>query len=274
MVKYARFLMKCSETARLVYAVTILVYSMSVSRSMVGGFMFLRHSGKAVVAVLGEAFIFIFLGRGDTLIGRFERGIMNDPYKTRQTLIQRVKESQDERSWEEFISTYQPYIKAIVRNMNIVEHDAEDIVQQVMLKVWKNIGELENDPNKRFRSWLGTTTANCVRDFIRKRRSDMARLEKASRDETLSYIDSIRLPEIDRIAEQRWGVHIFNLALDRIEGLFSGKAIQVFLFSLEGLSVEEIARKLKLKENSVYRLKNRVKERLALEIKHLREELE
>lgn len=190
--------------------------------------MFFVAPGKRLLLSWVRLFLFIFLGRGDTSKGCFERGIMNDPYKTRQTLIQRVKESPDERSWEEFISTYQPYIKAIVRNMNIVEHDAEDIVQQVMLKVWKNIGELENDPNKRFRSWLGTITANCVRGFIRKRRSDTARLEKASRDETLSYIDSIRLPEIDRIAEQRWGVHIFNLALDRIERLFQVRRFRFF----------------------------------------------
>lgn len=199
---------------------------------------------------------------------------MNDQYKTRQTLIQRVKDNQDERSWEEFLHTYQPYIRAIVRNMNITEHDAEDIVQQVMLKVWKKIGELENNPNKRFRSWLSTTTANCVKDFMRKCKSDTARLEKASRDETLSYINSIRLPEIEEIAERHWGIHIFNLAMERIEGLFSGKAIQVFLFSLEGLAVNEIAQKLELKENSVYRLKNRVKDRLALEIHQLRKELE
>ena len=199
---------------------------------------------------------------------------MDDQYKTRQTLIQRMQETQDEQSWEEFLQAYQPYIQAIVRNMKISEHDADDIVQQVMLKVWKNIAAIENDPNKRFRSWLSTVTANCVKDFVRKRKLDAARLEKAAQDNTLAYLDAIRLPDIEDIAERRWGVHVFNLALERIDGLFSGKAIQVFLLSLEGVSVEEIAERMELKENSVYRLKNRVKERLALEIKQLREELE
>ncbi|VGO18696.1 RNA polymerase sigma factor [Pontiella sulfatireligans] len=199
---------------------------------------------------------------------------MSDQYNTRYTLIQRVQENQDEHSWEEFLQAYQPYIQAIIRNMNINEHDAEDIVQQVMLKVWKKIGEIDNDPNKRFRSWLSTVTSNCVKDFIRKRKQDVARLEKAAQDETLSYINSIRLPDIEEIAERRWGVHVFNLALERIDGLFSGKAIQVFMLSLEGMPVDVIAQRMELKENSVYRLKNRVKERLALEIKQLREELE
>ena len=130
---------------------------------------------------------------------------MDDQYKTRQTLIQRMQETQDEQSWEEFLQAYQPYIQAIVRNMKISEHDADDIVQQVMLKVWKNIATIENDPNKRFRSWLSTVTANCVKDFVRKRKLDAARLEKAAQDSTLAYLDAIRLPDIEDIAERRWG---------------------------------------------------------------------
>ena len=199
---------------------------------------------------------------------------MDDQYKTRQTLIQRVRDDQTDRSWEEFVRIYQSYIHAVIFNMNISRDDADDIVQQVMIKVWQSVGKMEHDSSKRFRSWLSTVTTNCVRDFIRKRKADMARLEVAAQDETLSYLNSIRLPEIDEIIEQRWGFHIFNLALERIGELFQGRAVEIFLLSLEGLPVEEIAAKMDLKENSVYRQKNRVKERLAQEIKQLREELE
>ncbi|VGO18517.1 RNA polymerase sigma factor [Pontiella sulfatireligans] len=199
---------------------------------------------------------------------------MDDDYKTRQTLIQRLKENHDEQSWEDFLRIYRPYIRAIIRNMNISENDADDMVQQVMLKVWNKIGEKDEDPTKRFRSWLSAVTSNCVKNYIRKRVLDTERLEKARQDKTRSYLNAIRLPDLDRIAEREWRVHIFNLAMERIDGLFSGKAIQVFRLSIEGMSVEQIASKMELKENSVYRLKNRVKERLAEEIELLREELE
>lgn len=199
---------------------------------------------------------------------------MDDPYKTRKTLIQRLKENRDEQSWEEFLQTYKLYIYSIIRRMNIYEHDADDIAQQVMLKVWKGIAMVDNSPAKPFRNWLGTVTANCVKDFMRKSRGDMERVEKAAQDETISYLKTIELPDIHRIAEEEWEIHLANLAMERIEGLFSGKAIQVFMMSLEGEGVASIARKMELKENSVYRLKNRVKERLAEEIKQLREELE
>lgn len=199
---------------------------------------------------------------------------MDDQYRTRQTLILRMKEDQDERSWEEFLHFYRPYVCTVIRNMKISEHDADDIVQQVMVKVWKNIGEIDANPNKRFRTWLSRVTKNCVKDFIRTRVRDAKRLEKVQKDETLMYLNAIRVPDLERIAEREWGLYLFKLAMDRVEGLFTGKAIQVFKLSLEGLDVVHIAEKMNLKENSVYRLKNRVKERVAQEIERLRSELE
>ncbi|MBT8042938.1 MAG: sigma-70 family RNA polymerase sigma factor [Pontiella sp.] len=197
-----------------------------------------------------------------------------DHYQTRATLIQRVQNQHDEESWDEFVRVYRRYIYAIIRSMNISEHDTEDILQQVLINVWNHLPKMDYDKINRFRSWLSTVTKNCVTDFIRKRSRDANRLEKAGQDDTLTYLKSIRLPEIDAIAEREWEVHLTNLAMENIEPLFSGKAVDAFRLTLEGKSVEEIAKALDLKENSVYRLKNRVKERLIQEIRHLRDQLE
>lgn len=197
-----------------------------------------------------------------------------DQYQTRATLIQRVQNQQDEQSWEEFVHVYRRYIYAIIRSMNISEHDTEDILQQVLINLWNSLPKMDYNKINRFRSWLSTVTKNCVTDFIRKRTREAKRLEKAGQDDTLTYLKSIRLPEIDSIAEREWEIHLTNIALENIEPLFSGKAVDAFRLTLKGKSVEEIAQALDLKENSVYRLKNRVKERLIQEIRHLREELE
>ncbi len=197
-----------------------------------------------------------------------------DQYKTRATLIQRVQNQQDEQSWNEFVLVYRRYIYAIIRSMNISEHDSEDILQQVLINLWNSLPKMDCKKIKRFRSWLSTVTKNCVTDFIRKRTREANRLEKAGKDDTLTYLKAIRLPEIDNIAEREWEIHLTNLALENIEPLFSGKAVEAFRLTLQGKSVEEIAAELDLKENSVYRLKNRVKERLIQEIRHLRDELE
>ena len=199
---------------------------------------------------------------------------MEDQYKTRATLIQRVQNQHDDASWDEFVRVYRRYIYAIIRSMNISEHDTEDILQQVLINLWNSLPKMEYQKIIRFRSWLSTVTKNCVTDFIRKRIRDANRLEKAGKDDTLTYLKTIRLPEIDAIAEREWEVHLTNLALENIEPLFSGKAVEAFRLTLQGKSVEEIAEKLDIKKNSVYRLKNRVKDRLIQEIVHLRATLE
>ena len=86
---------------------------------------------------------------------------------TRQTLIQRLQHSPDERSWEEFSETYSSYITAILRGMNLSHHDIEDLKQQILLKVWKGLPNFKYEPHKhRFRSWLCTVTRNTARTWL------------------------------------------------------------------------------------------------------------
>jgi RNA polymerase sigma factor (sigma-70 family) len=197
-----------------------------------------------------------------------------DPRRTRATLIQRVTNQHDEASWEDFVGIYSDYMYAIIRSMGISDDDAEDLTQQLLLIMWKKLPQTDVEEIKHFRAWLSTITKHFVIDFIRKRTREAKRLEKVEQDATLSYVNSIRLPDVERIAEKEWQLHITNLALDKIEPLFSGQATEVFRLSLQGLEIKDIAKKLGLQENSVYRLKNRVKKKLLLQIEELREELE
>ncbi len=199
---------------------------------------------------------------------------MEDPYQTRITLIERVKNPSDEASWEDFVSIYKGYIYTIIRNMNISEHDAEDIAQQVILKLWKKLPETDLTKITRFRSWLSTTTKNCVIDFIRKRTNEAKRLKKAKHDHTLAYLKTISLPESENSIEQEWKIYLVNLALTNISSLFSGHAIAAFRLSMAGADAETIAEKLNIQKKSVNRLKLRVKNRLTTEVDRLKRELE
>ncbi|VGO15398.1 ECF RNA polymerase sigma factor SigE [Pontiella desulfatans] len=199
---------------------------------------------------------------------------MHNEYNTRQTLIQRIQANHDERSWDEFVRIYRPYIYAIIRNMNVSADDVDDLVQQVCLKVWKNIAGMELTATHRFRSWLSSVTINCTRDYFRKSARDAARVEKAADEESLNYLRSVDEPEIGRIAQREWEIHLTNLALENIEPLFIPQTIEVFMLSLEGMSVKDIAEKTRLSLNAVYYQKNRFKRRLVQEIAHLRDELE
>lgn len=196
-----------------------------------------------------------------------------DPYATRKTLIQRVQDRHNDEAWEELIGIYSRYVFSILISMNISEGDSDELHQQVMLKLWKRLPELDIE-QLRFRNYLSTTTKNTVLNFIRARKRRIEREEKALADSTLTYLDSIRLPDIEEIAEKEWRIYLTHLALENIEPLFSKNAITVFKLSLQGMTAQQIADREGITLSTANTLKSRVKSRFMSELKQLKEELE
>ena len=60
---------------------------------------------------------------------------MKETLSTRQTLLVRVQNQSDEKSWEEFAGYYRRYIYMVARNMRLSHHDAEDVLQRTLLKL-------------------------------------------------------------------------------------------------------------------------------------------
>jgi RNA polymerase sigma-70 factor (ECF subfamily) len=193
---------------------------------------------------------------------------------TRETLLMRLRNQHDQGSWEEFHKIYRPYIYAVIKKMGMHEADCEDILQKVLLKLWEALPTFEYDESQRFRSWLSKVTSNAVMNFIRSKRAYIERLEKAGQEQSLAYLDAIRLPEIEKIADEEWKIYISKLAMQNVTAHFSGKAMKVFELSLSGQSMEAISHELDLTLNSANQLKFRVKERLKKEIQRLKNDLE
>ena len=58
---------------------------------------------------------------------------------TRMTLLSKVKNKHDDQSWNEFVTFYKRYIAGIVHKMNFPADEVDDIVQTVLLQVWKKL---------------------------------------------------------------------------------------------------------------------------------------
>jgi len=186
--------------------------------------------------------------------------------KTRATLIQRLQLQNDEPAWEEFIDVYSRYIYAIIRRLGVSAQSAEELNQAILVKLWEKLPDYKFLPEvAKFRTWLFRVIYNSVISHKRK-------LNKESI--TSEITDDIEVkPEINEIMEQEWENYIANLAWEKVKPMFSGSAIQVFELSLEGKSSEDISEQLGLKLNTVYKLRNRFKDKLAKQIEYLREDL-
>ena len=94
---------------------------------------------------------------------------MTEHFHTRMTLIAKLRNQHDEKSWEEFIHFYQKYIQVLIVKDGVPSKDVDDLTQKVLLKLWKNLPEFNYQPHKcKFRSWMRVVVGNMVTSYFRK----------------------------------------------------------------------------------------------------------
>ncbi|MCM2374507.1 RNA polymerase sigma factor [Aporhodopirellula aestuarii] len=191
---------------------------------------------------------------------------------TRITLLERAQSGKDHPDWNELLRYYEPFIRRFLIGMGTSPSDVDDVSQQVLSRVWQ---ELENyrrvETRARFRTWLTRLILNVAHnDYWKRKRAERVGGTDVDELENLPYED----PELEQRIEAEWQTHVVRLAMNRMKQVFSGNAIEVFLRSTEGESSAKISEDLGVSVQSVYVLKNRVKKRLAHEVKLLREQLE
>ena len=60
---------------------------------------------------------------------------MNHDWNTQQTLIQRAQNPDDHQAWEDFVGFYSSFIGMVLRKSGIAAHEADDLIQCILLKV-------------------------------------------------------------------------------------------------------------------------------------------
>ena len=155
--------------------------------------------------------------------------------------------------------------------MNVSASDFDDLVQNVLLKLWRSIASY-NPGKARFRTWLGVVVRNAVYDQFAETQRRRKLLQQEL--EFLQMLEEEPASEIEHLIEQEWAEYVTSLAMERIQKLFSDEAVKSFTMILDGTSAKEIAEELNLSPDSVYTLKSRVKARFIKEIKAVIDELE
>jgi len=193
----------------------------------------------------------------------------SDKYVTSQTLLKRAQNQDDELAWDEFVSFYKVFICQILHRMNIDWADFDDLVQEVLLKLWKGLPKYDRDKAK-FRTWLSHVTRNTVLSYIRakKRRPELESVGDQDIDD-FAYLSSFSNSELEDIFEKEWRAYLCGIALENIKTLFSGHAVEAFTMSQKGMKPQEIADALGITKESASVLASRVRSKFSAEVKKL-----
>lgn len=191
---------------------------------------------------------------------------------TRITLLQRAQSGKDHPDWDELLKYYEPFIRRILIGMGVAPANLDDVCQQVLSQLWQELANYQRlEGQARFRTWLTRLIRNvAINDYRKRQRAQRVGGTHLQDVEDLPQSP----PDLEGRVEQEWQRHVVGIALKRMNQVFSGNAVEVFVRSTEGESSEAISKSLGLSVQSVYVLKNRVKKRLAHEVKLLREQLE
>jgi RNA polymerase sigma factor (sigma-70 family) len=186
---------------------------------------------------------------------------------TSLTLMMRVQQNPaDPRAWDEFVRRYHPMIRAWCVKWGAQDSDADDVAQQVLLKLLSAMKSYERSPHSSFRGWLKAVTHNAWRDFVRR----------PARDRGSGALDAIAdssdaLADLEKEMQQAFERELLDLAMKRIEPRVKPTTWEAFrLTSVENLSGAEAAAKLDMRVSNVFVAKHRVMKLLEEEVKRLR----
>ncbi len=196
-------------------------------------------------------------------------------WHTRKTLLQKIRDRDDNLAWTDFVYYYRGFIYNIVRKMGLSHHDSLEVVQLVMLKSWKSLPDFEYDPAKgRFRGWLCRITGNTARNYIRDEKSRFVPADAEEIERLSAKLDRFTEPEIDKLSEEEWEKYLPELAWKNVQKDFEKNVRICFEKTKDGIPIKEISNLLGITESSVYVYKKRVVDKLKVEIKRLRQELD
>lgn len=189
------------------------------------------------------------------------------PPETRHSLIQRLQDGGDNAAWEEFASIYRPIIVRIALRKQLQLDDAEDLAQQVLMLVLKNISKWKKDPTRaRFRTWLQTVVRNAMINALSRRPKDQASGGTTSLEQLHQSPDKADSLWFDL----EWERQTLRWVAQQVRSEFESSTWTAFWdTAIEEWSAQEVAERIGKSVGAVYIARSRVMQRIKQRIAEL-----
>ncbi len=210
-----------------------------------------------------------------------EDAVIQQAYaKTRKSLIARLDNWEDQRTWDEFYQTYWRLIYSVAIKAGLRPEEAFDCVQETILSIAKQSKKKLYDPEQgSFKTWLMNMTRWRINDQFRKRKKDTAMTGgEWDDDRKTAVIDRIEDPNgdvLERLWDVEWKKGIADAALAKVKAQVSPKQYQIFdYYVVRQWDAGKVQEKLNVSMAQVYLAKHRVGAVLKKELAKLEDETE
>ena len=205
---------------------------------------------------------------------------MDELIPTRATLIQRLKNWQDESSWQDFFDTYWKLIYGVARKAGLTEAEAQDVVQETMISVAKHMPTFEYDPAiGSFKTWLLNMTRWRIADQLRKRgpafaASHLVVDDTATGTRTVERVVDPAGGDLDTSWNAEWEKNLLAAAMAKVRRRLDPQRYQIFdLYVNKEWPPQKVADAFGISVDQVYLAKHRTTEMIKKEVKRLEKEM-
>jgi len=193
---------------------------------------------------------------------------------TRYSLLSRLQDWDDQDSWRDFFDTYWYLIYSFALKSGLTEAEAQDVVQETIISVAKNIQKFRRDRSLgSFKGWLKNLTRWRIADQLRKR----TRLQGEDEDSRRPKMDGREVPDADAglesIWEAEWQTNLLETAIARVRRRVKEEHYQMFdLYVLRQWPVRKVAQTLEVTVGQVYLAKHRMTMLIRKELRALEQQ--
>ena len=195
---------------------------------------------------------------------------------TRSSLLTRLKDANDHEGWIRFYETYWRLIYNSALLAGLTAAEAEDVVQETLIAVWKNMPGFEYDRSKgSFKAWLLQQTAWRIKGQLRKRLPVEHSAGDSSADAWTALVECVPDPAMSALEaswNEEWEKNLFQAALRRVRAKADARQYQIFdvIFRLEW-PPSKVASTFRISLARVYLVKHRIRRLLKQELIDLQE---
>lgn len=201
---------------------------------------------------------------------------------TRQSLLGRLRDWQDQAGWREFFDTYWRLIYAVARNAGLADAEAQDVVQGTFIYLARRMPNFQYDRSRgSFKSWLRVVTRSRIHaHWRREKRAGQLVREPLARDageetESLELQPDPAADALDAVWQREWEQNLVDRAFDRLRSKVSSQQLLLFRLAVSGeLPLRQVAAKLGVSLPQVYLARHRVGRLFKAEVARLRRDSE
>ena len=191
--------------------------------------------------------------------------------ETRSTLLAQVRSPDNREAWEQFVMLYRPVIYRLARKRGMQDADAQDLAQDVLMRVAGAIDRWERtDPTTRFRHWLRRVAKNAIFTALTRSPKDAAAggtdIQKLLSEQPEIVTDIEPELALERLREQ------YHRAAAIVQTDVTAETWRAFELSvIGGKPCDEVAALIGKPIGTVYAARSRVMRRIRDQVQRLEE---